>query len=152
MVHSMTAFARVESAGTQGTLSWELRSVNSRYLEPHLRLPESFRDLEGAVREALRQGISRGKLECTLRFTEETTGKPLQVDRERAAQLVAAAETIASLIKQPAALNPLEDRVMLCGSPEMLASLKHILEQRDFEEGNTTRPGDFVIERAFVEK
>ena len=98
MVHSMTAFARVESAGTQGTLSWELRSVNSRYLEPHLRLPESFRDLEGAVREALRQGISRGKLECTLRFTEESTGKPLQVDRERAAQLVAAAETIASLI------------------------------------------------------
>ena len=59
MVHSMTAFARVEKAGAQGTLSWELRSVNSRYLEPHLRLPESFRDLEGAVREALRQGISR---------------------------------------------------------------------------------------------
>ena len=50
------------------------------------------------------------------------------------------------------ALNPLEDRVMLCGSPEMLASLKHILEHRDFEEGNTTKPGDFVIERAFVEK
>ncbi|MBS0302238.1 MAG: ferredoxin--NADP reductase, partial [Proteobacteria bacterium] len=49
-------------------------------------------------------------------------------------------------------LNPLEDRVMLCGSPEMLASLKTILEHRDFEEGNTTRPGDFVIERAFVEK
>jgi uncharacterized protein (TIGR00255 family) len=108
MVHSMTAFARVEKAGSQGTLSWELRSVNSRYLEPHLRLPESFRDLEGAVREALRQGLSRGKLECTLRFTEESTGKTLQVDRERAAQLIAAAETIASLISNPAALNPLE--------------------------------------------
>ena len=43
MVHSMTAFARVEKAGVQGTLSWELRSVNSRYLEPvsytHLTLP-----------------------------------------------------------------------------------------------------------------
>ena len=49
-------------------------------------------------------------------------------------------------------LSPLEDRVMLCGSPEMLATLKHLLEARDFEEGNTTRPGDFVIERAFVEK
>ena len=108
MVHSMTAFARVEKAGAQGTLSWELRSVNSRYLEPHLRLPESFRDLEGGVREALRQGLSRGKLECTLRFTEESAGKTLQVDRERAAQLVAAAETVASLIKNPAALNPLE--------------------------------------------
>ena len=50
------------------------------------------------------------------------------------------------------ALDPLVDRVMLCGSPEMLASLKHILESRDFEEGNTTKPGDFVVERAFVEK
>ena len=49
-------------------------------------------------------------------------------------------------------LSPLEDRVMLCGSPEMLATLKELLEKRDFEEGNTTRPGDFVIERAFVEK
>ena len=108
MVHSMTAFARVERASTQGTLSWELRSVNHRYLEPHLRLPESFRDLESAIREALRQGLSRGKVECTLRFIEETAGKPLQVDRERAGQLVAAAEIVASLIKQPAALNPLE--------------------------------------------
>ncbi len=49
-------------------------------------------------------------------------------------------------------LDPLEDRVMLCGSPEMLVTLKELLEKRDFEEGNTTRPGDFVIERAFVEK
>ncbi|MEN0107762.1 MAG: YicC/YloC family endoribonuclease [Pseudomonas sp.] len=108
MVHSMTAFARVERATANGTLSWELRSVNHRYLEPHLRLPESFRDLEGGVREALRQGLSRGKVECTLRYTEETTGKPLQVDRDRAAQLVAAAESVAALIKSPAPLNPLE--------------------------------------------
>ncbi|MDB5742809.1 MAG: ferredoxin--NADP(+) reductase [Polaromonas sp.] len=49
-------------------------------------------------------------------------------------------------------LDPLTDRVMLCGSPEMLSSLKAILEHLDFEEGNTTKPGDFVIERAFVEK
>ena len=108
MIHSMTAFARAEQAGANGTLSWELRSVNHRYLEPHLRLPEAFRDLEGAVREALRNGLSRGKVECTLRFTEDSTGKPLQVDLQRAAQLVAAAESVAGLIKQPAALNPLE--------------------------------------------
>ena len=108
MVHSMTAFARVEQAGTQGTLIWELRSVNHRYLEPHLRLPEAFRDLEGAVREALRQGLSRGKVECTLRLTEDSAGQALQIDRERAAQLVAAAESIAALISQPAPINPLE--------------------------------------------
>ena len=108
MIHSMTAFARAEQAGANGTLSWELRSVNHRYLEPHLRLPEAFRDLEGGVREALRNGLSRGKVECTLRFSDDNAGKALQVDLERAAQLVAAAESIASLIKQPAALNPLE--------------------------------------------
>jgi len=49
-------------------------------------------------------------------------------------------------------LDPLTDRVMLCGSPAMLADLKKMLERRGFEEGNTTTPGDFVIERAFVEK
>ena len=57
MVHSMTAFARVESAGTQGTLSWELRSVNHRYLEPHLRLPEALRDLTERLLEAQQRGL-----------------------------------------------------------------------------------------------
>jgi len=42
--------------------------------------------------------------------------------------------------------------VMLCGSPEMLKSIKAVLEARGFEEGNTTTPGDFVVERAFVEQ
>ncbi len=49
-------------------------------------------------------------------------------------------------------LNPEQDRVMLCGSPGMLSDLKHMLESRGFVEGNTSTPGDFVIERAFVEK
>ena len=108
MVHSMTAFARSEQAGTHGTLSWEIRSVNHRYLEPHLRLPEAFRDLEGQVRDALRKGLSRGKVECTLRFAEESQRSSLQVDRERASQLIAAAESVAALIRQPAAIDPLQ--------------------------------------------
>ena len=41
---------------------------------------------------------------------------------------------------------------MICGSPEMLRDLKHMLEKRSFVEGNTTKPGDFVIERAFPEQ
>ncbi len=49
-------------------------------------------------------------------------------------------------------LNPDTDRVMLCGSPAMLAELKELLEAKGFKEGNTTTPGDFVVERAFVEK
>ena len=48
-------------------------------------------------------------------------------------------------------LDALQDRVMVCGSPGLLKDLKHILDTRGFREGNTTDPGNFVIERAFVE-
>lgn len=108
MVQSMTAFARVEQNGDYGTLSWELRSVNHRYLEPHLRLPDTLREVEGTVREALRNGLSRGKVECTLKLTESASEQSLHVNQERAQQLIQAAEQISQLIAQPAALNPLE--------------------------------------------
>jgi ferredoxin--NADP+ reductase len=49
-------------------------------------------------------------------------------------------------------LNPVEDRAMICGSPGMLKDLKNLLESRGFNEGNTSTPGDFVIERAFAER
>ena len=50
------------------------------------------------------------------------------------------------------ALDPASDRVMICGSPGMLRDLKQMLEKRGFKEGNTSTPGDFVIERAFAEQ
>jgi ferredoxin--NADP+ reductase len=50
------------------------------------------------------------------------------------------------------ALDPETDRAMICGSAEMLADLKRMLEARSFVEGNTSTPGSFVIERAFAEK
>ena len=49
-------------------------------------------------------------------------------------------------------LDPAIDRVMICGSPGMLRDLKHMLEARGYKEGNTSTPGDFVIERAFAEQ
>ena len=49
-------------------------------------------------------------------------------------------------------LDPARDRVMICGSPQMLKDLKQILEARHFKEGNTSTPGDFVIERAFADQ
>jgi ferredoxin/flavodoxin---NADP+ reductase len=54
-------------------------------------------------------------------------------------------------LEQPP-LNAKEDRVMICGSPAMLRDLKHLLEGLGFAEGNTSRPGGFVIERAFSEQ
>ena len=49
-------------------------------------------------------------------------------------------------------LDPAEDRVMICGSPAMLRDIRQLLERRGFREGNTSTPGDFVIERAFAEQ
>ena len=52
---------------------------------------------------------------------------------------------------QPA-LNIVEDRIMICGSPALLADLRVMLDSRSMEEGNHSNPGHYVIERAFVER
>jgi ferredoxin--NADP+ reductase len=49
-------------------------------------------------------------------------------------------------------LDPANDRIMICGSSDMLRDLKEMLEARGFKEGNTSTPGDFVVERAFADK
>jgi ferredoxin--NADP+ reductase len=68
----------------------------------------------------------------------------------RVTDLITSGKLFADLSLPP--LKREEDRVMICGSPGMLTDLKAMLEERGFAEGNTTTPGDFVIERAFVEK
>lgn len=65
---SMTGFAREEAKYPWGTLIWEVRSVNHRYLEPHFRLPDFLRELEPALREQLRNSLSRGKVEATFSY------------------------------------------------------------------------------------
>ncbi|MCW8917286.1 MAG: YicC family protein [Gammaproteobacteria bacterium] len=68
MIRSMTAFARRESQGEWGSLQLELRSVNHRFLELNLRLPEELRLLEPKIRERLNQRLGRGKVDCNVRF------------------------------------------------------------------------------------
>ena len=67
---SMTAFCRKQAELEQGSLVWEIRSVNHRYLETAFRLPEAFRGLEMTIRKTLRSRMKRGKVDCTLRFRE----------------------------------------------------------------------------------
>ncbi len=74
MLRSMTAFARHEQADTSGTITWELRSVNHRYLEISLRLPEALRSLENLMRERITSKLSRGKLEGTLKLQNLSAG------------------------------------------------------------------------------
>ena len=109
MTRSMTAFARQQSEHSWGTLIWEVRSVNHRYLEPMLRLPESFRELEGGLRETLRKRLQRGKVDCTLRFSpSERTDAQLSINLELATQLRDAAQQVTNLLATPAPLDPLE--------------------------------------------
>jgi uncharacterized protein (TIGR00255 family) len=68
MIYSMTAFARATEESTQGSVTCEIRSVNSRYLEPHFKLPEILRAIEAPLREKLRQELGRGKVEIALRY------------------------------------------------------------------------------------
>jgi len=68
MILSMTAFARQSINHAWGNATWELRSVNSRYLETNFRLPEAFRYLEFKIRESLRKKLQRGKVDCSLKI------------------------------------------------------------------------------------
>lgn len=68
MIHSMTAFARRTAQHPWGTAVWEIRSVNHRYLELTLRLPETLRELETPIRERIKQHLQRGKIECYLKY------------------------------------------------------------------------------------
>lgn len=109
MVYSMTAFSRCELSTDRGNLAWEMRSVNHRYLEPSLRLPEAFRELEGPLRERLRKQLGRGKVECTLRFNPTTAGSArLNLNQPLVDQLIAAAQQLSLNLANPAQVNPLE--------------------------------------------
>ena len=91
MVHSMTAFSRQQLEHEWGSLTWEIRSVNHRYLEPSIRLPENFRSLENPIRKQLRDKLYRGKIECLLRFrTVEANQIDWQLNLDLISQLTKA--------------------------------------------------------------
>jgi uncharacterized protein (TIGR00255 family) len=109
MIRSMTAFARCDRSTEWGTLSWEVRSVNHRYLEPSLRMPEEIRLIEAMLRERLAKRLGRGKVECNLRFQaggEEKTG--LNINTELAKQVVDASREIDHLLYNSAAVNAMD--------------------------------------------
>lgn len=102
MIRSMTAFARREREGDWGALTWELRSVNHRYLEVGLRLPDELRGLEAAVRERAGRRLGRGKLDCNLRFRPAPRhAADLQLDEQLLAQVLAASDRIRARLPQP---------------------------------------------------
>lgn len=109
MIQSMTAFTRKQASGDWGVAVFECRSVNHRYLEPSLRLPESFRALEPKIRDITRKYINRGKLEVTLRFqagagleTEASVNLPL------AKSLLKAGEALSELTQDGSSIRTMD--------------------------------------------
>ncbi|ABV89155.1 YicC/YloC family endoribonuclease [Shewanella pealeana] len=95
MIQSMTAYARIEHKADWGTASWEIRSVNQRYLETYLRLPEHFRSLEPVLRDRLRKRLNRGKVEVNLRYDlNEKNDSELQLNQDLAKQIINAANWV----------------------------------------------------------
>ena len=107
MIHSMTGYARKEFKGDWGTAVWEIRSVNQRYLETYLRLPEQLRGLEPILRERFRKQLERGKVECNLRFESQTNAGQLQINEALAEQLIDSALWVIDRAGQ-GQLNPLD--------------------------------------------
>lgn len=71
------------------------------------------------------------------------------IHQGRITDLIASGKLFADIGLPP--LDPARDRLMLCGGPSVLADLKALLLAKGYEEGSVASPGDFVLERAFVE-
>jgi uncharacterized protein (TIGR00255 family) len=98
MISSMTAFAREEYRGELGNLSWEIRSVNHRYLEAFLRLPEELRALEPSIRDLLNGRLGRGKLDVSLKFKAEAAADTsLRVNQRLVEQLLDAEQQLTEI-------------------------------------------------------
>ena len=104
----MTAFARQEKQTEQGSLTWEIRSVNHRYLEVALRLEEKFRPLEMKVRKMFTDRLGRGKVDAVLRYkAPEQQQASLEIDRELAKAVVNSCEQLAEFADQAAPVDML---------------------------------------------
>ena len=104
----MTAFARAEWHGEPGSLDMELRSVNHRYLELSIRLPDELRFLEMVIREHIGARLGRGKVECRLSYRPSATQAALVINEELARQVANASRTIDAMLYNPSAVNSMD--------------------------------------------
>ncbi len=137
MIESMTGFARRSVSTPLGVFTCELRSVNSRYLDLNLRLPESCRSSENALRELLKGSLVRGKVDATLRH-DATAGTEAKIalNTHLVDELIQADKTIRDKVDAPAPLDPLA----LLQWPGVIgesdqASEKELIIQALFKEG-----------------
>lgn len=107
MIRSMTAFARGDRIAKNGSLTWEIRTVNHRYLESTQRLPDGFRSQENDFKEVIRSQLSRGKVDATLRFEVEGAeqASALNVDTSLVKVLMDAQQQVKTLSPEASVLS-----------------------------------------------
>lgn len=108
MVNSMTAFARAQSNLTGFVLTWEIRSVNHRFLEPQFRLPDQLRSIEYPLRETLRAHLNRGKVDSTLRVERQEEQATIQLNRPLLLQVLAMVEQVRRDAPEIGPPNPMD--------------------------------------------
>ncbi len=160
MTYSMTAFARQEATTSWGVLTWELRSVNHRYLEIALRLPEELRSLEPRVRELIAARVARGKVDGSLRFqASEAVASKLEMDSEQVQRLLDASSHLRGVaidiaplraidvLRWPGVIKtpPLDVESLGARALEVLsASIEELVKTRE-REGKRTQ--EFMMQR-----
>lgn len=98
MVRSMTAFALKEQKFDNHQLAWEIRSVNHRFLDISLSIPDSFKDQENTYRDVLKKHLKRGKIEARLRHSSENgMQRDIIVNEPLARALIVACRQIESI-------------------------------------------------------
>jgi len=105
---SMTAFARTQENTSLGRFSWEIRSVNQRYLEINPRLPDAFRHLEPDIRNLLKKQIARGKIDISLSFENSHNENAMQVNQTVLQPLTQAINEVQQSIIEATQVNPLD--------------------------------------------
>lgn len=109
MIRSMTGFARRERQGPWGTLVCELRTVNHRYLEISLRLPEDLKALDNDVRQAISAALRRGKVDANLYLKSAAgTQRSMQLDTQLLEELMARVAEVRKLNAADASFSPLD--------------------------------------------
>jgi uncharacterized protein (TIGR00255 family) len=127
---SMTAFARTQITTDWGNFSWEIRSVNQRYLETYFKLPDNQRHLEMKIRDQLKQLLHRGKVEVSLKVYDNQSNQAFKVNQAVLQPLSQAVCEVQQTLMEATQVNPLEilNWPGVLGSDELDET---VLEQRE---------------------
>lgn len=107
MIQSMTAYARQEANVNDFNLICEIRSINHRYLEMNVYLPENLRRLEMAIRDKIKENLGRGKVECALRVSAAQNDRgSVKINATLAEEMCHLSEKIAEQLQSPGLISP----------------------------------------------